>query len=168
MRLQGTPRRGRRHVISPIDPRLWKWKQLMAVPWRQPGHINELELAGYNLALSWRVRNPRRHSKRFLHLLDSEFPTTKYGVAPSPFDPASGPSAWKKRDGNGATPAAKRATRSVAPGARVLGRSCRYPMCIAGGLMPPADPLCFPYVRRCDSVFRDTITGLDVANHSMA
>jgi hypothetical protein len=72
VRVAGTPRRGRRHRISPIDPRLWKWRLLFGAPWRVPGqHINCLEMQAYALTLQWRVRRRSRQGKRFVHLVDS-------------------------------------------------------------------------------------------------
>eukprot|EP00438_Fugacium_kawagutii_P014120 Skav213966 [mRNA] locus=scaffold2200:139314:141944:+ [translate_table: standard] len=49
----------------------WQWKTIMAYPWKQPGHINELELNAVAVFLKRRTRSHRGFSKKFFHVLDS-------------------------------------------------------------------------------------------------
>lgn len=49
----------------------WQWKTIMAYPWKQPAHINELELNAVAVFLKRRTRSHRGFSKKFFHVLDS-------------------------------------------------------------------------------------------------
>ena len=49
----------------------WDWKTILAFPWREEGHINELELNAVAVFLRRRARFKNNHSTRFLHVLDS-------------------------------------------------------------------------------------------------
>eukprot|EP00438_Fugacium_kawagutii_P025118 Skav230791 [mRNA] locus=scaffold312:65520:71347:+ [translate_table: standard] len=49
----------------------WQWRTIMAYPWRQEGHINELEVNAVAVFLKRRARSQRQHSTKFFHVLDS-------------------------------------------------------------------------------------------------
>ena len=54
-------------------PRDWFiWKDVLSVPWRSRTAINVAEGRARQLALRWRARDASQHSKRHLHLLDSQ------------------------------------------------------------------------------------------------
>ena len=49
----------------------WDWKTILAFPWKEDGHINELELNAVAVYLKRRSRSQSRHGKRYFHVLDS-------------------------------------------------------------------------------------------------
>ena len=49
----------------------WGWKTILAFPWKEDGHINELELNAVAVYLKRRSRSQLRHGKRYFHVLDS-------------------------------------------------------------------------------------------------
>ena len=49
----------------------WQWKTTMAYPWRQEGHINELEMNAVGVFLKRRGRTQGKMHTRFFHVLDS-------------------------------------------------------------------------------------------------
>ena len=49
----------------------WDWKTIMAYPWRQEGHINELEILAVAVFLKRRGRTKGKMHSRFFHVLDS-------------------------------------------------------------------------------------------------
>ena len=49
----------------------WDWKTILAFPWKEEGHINELELNAVAVYLKRRARSLARHGKRYFHVLDS-------------------------------------------------------------------------------------------------
>ena len=49
----------------------WKWKTVIAYPWKQEAHINELELLAVAVFLRRRARSKSRQHTRFFHILDS-------------------------------------------------------------------------------------------------
>ncbi len=55
-----------------VDPTRWVWTVGDAYPFKSPEHINILELRAILHALQWRARSSLTHSKRFLHLSDSQ------------------------------------------------------------------------------------------------
>ena len=73
IRLEGGPARMRgKPGFQAIDAGHWKWNHVISEPWKlHAEHISALECRGYLLALKWRSRNVTKHSKRFVHLLDS-------------------------------------------------------------------------------------------------
>eukprot|EP00435_Cladocopium_sp_Y103_P072729 s88_g41.t1 len=49
----------------------WEWRTVLAIPWKQPGHINELELNTVAIFLKRRARNRLTQHTRFFLVLDS-------------------------------------------------------------------------------------------------
>ena len=50
----------------------WKtWKTVLAFPWQQDGHINELELNTFAVFLKRRSRSRNKQHTKFFHVLDS-------------------------------------------------------------------------------------------------
>ena len=49
----------------------WEWKTVMSYPWKQEGHINELEMNAVAVFLKRRSRTYHRRGQRFFHVLDS-------------------------------------------------------------------------------------------------
>ena len=48
----------------------WRWKTILAFPWKQEGHINELEMNTVAVFLRRRGRSFHRRGQRFFHILD--------------------------------------------------------------------------------------------------
>ena len=55
-----------------VNPLRWVWKHCKDWHWNFSEHINVLEFRAYVMCLRWRARNVHKHSKWFLHLLDSQ------------------------------------------------------------------------------------------------
>ena len=55
-----------------IDPAKWSWYPLVAHPFRDPEHINLLEVRAAHLCVKWRTRSALRIGSRFFHLIDSQ------------------------------------------------------------------------------------------------
>jgi len=66
----GTVIEGTRQVI-PYPAMVWEWHSVQAYAWREPQHINVLELAAFFNYLRACVRKPENHCSRILHVLDS-------------------------------------------------------------------------------------------------
>jgi hypothetical protein len=49
----------------------WQWKMVPAFPWRQDGHIKELELNAFAVFLKRRSRSRGKQHTKFFHVLDS-------------------------------------------------------------------------------------------------
>ena len=49
----------------------WDWKTILAYPWKEEGHINELELNAVAVFIKRRARLPSKHGRRYFHILDS-------------------------------------------------------------------------------------------------
>lgn len=49
----------------------WDWKTILAYPWKEQGHINELELNAVAVLLKRRSRARLKHGMRYFHVLDS-------------------------------------------------------------------------------------------------
>ena len=49
----------------------WDWKTILAYPWKEEGHINELELNAVAVFLKRRTRSRLKHGLRYFHVLDS-------------------------------------------------------------------------------------------------
>lgn len=49
----------------------WEWRAIMAYPWKQEAHINELEINALAVYLKTRTRSDRGNPKKFFHVLDS-------------------------------------------------------------------------------------------------
>ena len=49
----------------------WQWKTILAFPWKQPAHINELELNTVAVFLKRRARSSTKHRAKFFLVLDS-------------------------------------------------------------------------------------------------
>lgn len=57
---------------SSVDARQWIWKIAKGWRWKQPDHINILEMEALYQTVRWRARSNRLFRKRFLHLVDSQ------------------------------------------------------------------------------------------------
>lgn len=57
---------------SSVDARQWLWKVAKGWRWKQPDHINVLEMEALYQTVRWRARSNRLFRKRFLHLVDSQ------------------------------------------------------------------------------------------------
>ncbi len=55
-----------------LDGRFWRWKTVIANNWKFQSHMNVLELEAIALELQRRVRDPRNHCCKYLHLVDSQ------------------------------------------------------------------------------------------------
>ena len=66
----GTVNEGNRQII-PYPAMVWKWRSVQAYTWRQPHHINVLELIVFFNYLRACVKKPENHSCRILHVVDS-------------------------------------------------------------------------------------------------
>ena len=55
----------------PYPAMRWEWKTIMSYPWKQEGHINELEMNAVAVFLKRRGRSSHRRGQRFFHILDS-------------------------------------------------------------------------------------------------
>ena len=55
-----------------IDPGRWSWSVAHSYPYKEKDHINILELRSILHVLEWRSRVSSFHSRRFLHLSDSQ------------------------------------------------------------------------------------------------
>lgn len=49
----------------------WEWKTIMAFPWKQEAHINELELCAVVASVKHRGRSVHKFHKRWFQILDS-------------------------------------------------------------------------------------------------
>ena len=49
----------------------WHWKTILAFPWKQPAHINELELGTVAVFLKRRARTSDKHRSKFFLVVDS-------------------------------------------------------------------------------------------------
>ena len=66
----GTVNEGDRQVI-PYPAIVWAWRSVQSYTWRQPQHINVLELVAFLNYLRACVRKPSNHSSRCLQVVDS-------------------------------------------------------------------------------------------------
>ena len=55
-----------------LDPSKWTWYEVLAHRFKDPEHINVLELRAALSMLRWRTRSARRVRTRFVHLVDSQ------------------------------------------------------------------------------------------------
>lgn len=55
-----------------VDARQWLWKIAKGWKWKQPDHINVLEMEALYQTVRWRAKSNRLFRKRFLHLVDSQ------------------------------------------------------------------------------------------------
>ena len=55
-----------------IWPGRWKWRHVKSLKWKHSEHINILEARMFLFTVKWRARAVHYHSRRFLHLLDSQ------------------------------------------------------------------------------------------------
>jgi hypothetical protein len=69
----GLPYRAKAWPRASIDPHLWTWREVLALPWRtDDAHINLRELQASVVALRWRLRTSSNLRARFVHLTDSQ------------------------------------------------------------------------------------------------
>ncbi len=69
----GLPYRAKAWPRASVDPHIWTWREVLAVPWRQDDvHINLRELQASVVALRWRLRSSHHLRSRFVHLTDSQ------------------------------------------------------------------------------------------------
>ena len=55
----------------PYPAKLWRWKTIISFPWKQPAHINELELNAVIVTAKHRARNASKFHTRWIHVVDS-------------------------------------------------------------------------------------------------
>jgi len=55
----------------PYPAMLWRWKTIISFPWKQPAHINELELNAVVVTGKHRARNSNKFHTRWIHVVDS-------------------------------------------------------------------------------------------------
>ena len=55
----------------PYPAMLWRWKTIISFPWKQPAHINELELNAVVVTAKHRARNASKFHSRWIHVVDS-------------------------------------------------------------------------------------------------
>ncbi len=68
----GLPYRAAAWPRSSVNPARWTWKVVLAYPWRQQQHINELELRAIFAALRWKARAVRNFGTRKCIVTDSQ------------------------------------------------------------------------------------------------
>ena len=58
--------------MAPYPSFAWLWRTLVAYRWRQPQHINTLEVSAFLVEIRRRARDPSMVGGRFINVTDSQ------------------------------------------------------------------------------------------------
>ena len=58
-------------LAAPYPAYRWLWRDILSYAWRFERHINEGEVAAFNVMLKRRAKTPTKHSMRYLAIVDS-------------------------------------------------------------------------------------------------
>ena len=67
-----SPEDGEQTLMAPYPSFAWLWRTLVAYRWRQPQHINTLEVSAFLVEIRRRARDPSMVGGRFINVTDSQ------------------------------------------------------------------------------------------------
>lgn len=71
----------------------WYWREVLSYAWREERHINEGEVAAFNIMLKRRAKDPAKHELRYLAIVDSAVTRGAVSKGRSPQAPQPPPAA---------------------------------------------------------------------------
>ena len=85
---------GEECLEMPYPAYRWYWHEVLSYAWRTERHINEGEVAAFNIMLKRRAKDPAKHKLRYLAVVDSSVTSgavSTFSSTESPPETNSGP-----------------------------------------------------------------------------